>query len=75
MVKCLSPCGVLLRDRDHGYEIAPGSLSISMKDGLTARHFIATSANREKHVPMAELAHLLGAHDRVDSFQLANCRN
>ncbi|MDP9123657.1 MAG: MgtC/SapB family protein [Pseudomonadota bacterium] len=61
--------------RDQGYEIAPGSLSINMKDGLTEWHFIATSANREKHVPMTELASLLGAHERIDSFQLANCRN
>jgi putative Mg2+ transporter-C (MgtC) family protein len=60
---------------DRGYQISPGSLSISMKDGLTEWQFIATCRVQEKHVPMDELARLLEDHERVDSFHLAHCRN
>jgi len=60
---------------DQGYAIAPGTLSISMKDSLAEWHFIATAATREKHLPMAELAQLLGADERIESFQLAHRRN
>jgi len=58
-----------------GYAIAAGSLSIGMKEGLVEWHFVATSASRGKHAPLTELAQLLGANERVDSFQLAHTRS
>ncbi|HEY8975116.1 MAG TPA: MgtC/SapB family protein [Burkholderiaceae bacterium] len=60
---------------ERGYEIAPGSLSIGMKDGLVEWHFVAMCAKRSKHAPLAELAQLLGSDARIDSFQLAHTRN
>lgn len=60
---------------EQGYRIAPGTLSISMTDRLTEWHFIATAATREKHLPMGALAQLLGADERIESFQLAHRRN
>ncbi|MCU4119485.1 hypothetical protein [Variovorax sp. N23] len=46
-----------------------------MKDSLAEWHFIATAATRETHLPMAELAQVLGADERIESFQLAHRRN
>ncbi len=60
---------------EHGYEIAPGTLSIDMNDGLAEWHFIATAATREKHLPMPELAQLLAADERIASFKLAHRRS
>ncbi len=60
---------------ERGYEIVGGSLSISMKDGLVEWHFAATSGSRGKHAPLTELAHVLSADARIDSFHLAHTRN
>ena len=60
---------------ERGYEIADGSLSITMKDGQAEWHFVANCASKSKHAPLAELAQLLGGDARVDSFQLAHTRN
>jgi putative Mg2+ transporter-C (MgtC) family protein len=60
---------------ERGYEIVQGSLSIGMQNGLVEWHFAASCTNRSKHAPLAELAQLLGADDRIDSFQLAHTRN
>ncbi|MDV2453251.1 hypothetical protein [Xanthomonas hortorum] len=46
-----------------------------MNDSLAEWHFIATAATREKHLPMAEIARVLGADERIESFQLAHRRN
>ena len=60
---------------EQGYKIAPGTLSISMNDRLVEWHFVATAATREKHLPMAALAGLLDADERIESFNLAHRRN
>jgi putative Mg2+ transporter-C (MgtC) family protein len=60
---------------ERGYAIIPGSLSIGMKEGLVEWHFVASSASRERHAPLAELARLLDGDARIDSFQLAHTRN
>ena len=59
---------------ERGYEIVAGSLSIGMKEGLVEWHFAATSASRGKHAPLTELAQVLSADARIDSFQLAHTR-
>lgn len=60
---------------ERGYQIAAGSLSLSMKDGLVEWHFVATCPSHGRHAPLAELAQMLGADSRIDSFQLAHTRN
>jgi len=60
---------------ERGYEIAEGSLSIGMNQGLVEWHFVATCVNRGMHAPLAELAQLLGDDERIDSYQLAHTRN
>jgi putative Mg2+ transporter-C (MgtC) family protein len=60
---------------ERGYEMVGGSLSIAMKDGLVEWHFAATSGSRGKHAPLTELAQLLCADARIDSFHLAHTRN
>ena len=60
---------------ERGYEIAEGSLSIGMKDGLVEWHFVATCATRGMHAPLTQLAQLLNEDERIDSYQLAHTRN
>ncbi|MBV8603076.1 MAG: MgtC/SapB family protein [Pelomonas sp.] len=60
---------------ERGYRIAEGSLSIGMKEGLVEWHFVATCVNRDAHAPLTQLAQMLGADERIDSYQLAHTRN
>lgn len=60
---------------ERGYEMAEGSLSINMKDGLVEWHFVATCASHASHAPLAKLAELLESDARIDSYQLAHTRN
>jgi putative Mg2+ transporter-C (MgtC) family protein len=60
---------------ERGYEIAEGSLSIGMKEGLVEWHFVATCASHTAHAPLTELAQLLCSDERIDSYQLAHTRN
>ncbi len=61
--------------RRYGYEMAEGSLAIHAQRGAAEWHFIATAHDKRKRTSMTELAHVMGANDLVDSFQLSHCRN
>ncbi len=66
-----------LRDavREHGYLLADGSLSITMREGMAEWHFIATALDKNGRTSMPELARALSTNERVEGFQLAHCRN
>lgn len=61
--------------KEHGYEIATSSLSISVHGGAPEWHFIANALDSKKKGAMSELAHLMTHYEGVESFQLAHCRN
>jgi putative Mg2+ transporter-C (MgtC) family protein len=67
----------LLREaaRNRGYEIAPGTLSIHCKEGVTEWHFVAVSYRKNSGTSISELASQLASYSGVESFQLAPARN
>ena len=61
--------------RKRGYEIAPGSISISMRDGKTEWHFVAVAFDKTSGSPLSELANELSQVENVAGFQLSHARN
>jgi len=58
-----------------GYEIAPGSISISHSEGKTKWSFVAVAFDRTSGAPVTDLARELAAVEGVDGFHLAPARN
>lgn len=58
-----------------GYDIAPGSISITMKDGYLDWNFIAVARNRARMVTVAELSYEMGKFEGVIGFRLNYARN
>lgn len=58
-----------------GYEIAGGSIGISMENGNTEWHFVAVAFDKTSGAPLAELARELAQFEGVESFQLSHARN
>jgi putative Mg2+ transporter-C (MgtC) family protein len=58
-----------------GYEIAPGSISISSQNGRTEWHFVAVSFDKSSGAPIAELAREMKTFDGLEGFQLSHARN
>lgn len=56
-----------------GYEIAGGSISISMNNGKASWQFVAV--NQGKGAPLSALAQELGSFEGMESFHLAHARN
>lgn len=57
------------------YDIADGSISISLKDGHPEWHFVAVARSRQNMVPVSELAQEMTNFDGVVGFRLAYARN
>jgi putative Mg2+ transporter-C (MgtC) family protein len=58
-----------------GYEIAGGSIVISLKDGHAEWRFVAVARNRQTMVPISELAGEMSRFEGVIGFNLAYARN
>jgi putative Mg2+ transporter-C (MgtC) family protein len=58
-----------------GYEVAPGSISIAMREGRTEWHFVAVAFDKTSGSPLSDLAHDLSQVDGVIGFQLSHARN
>jgi putative Mg2+ transporter-C (MgtC) family protein len=58
-----------------GYEIAGGSISISMRNGKSEWHFVAVAFNKSSGVPISELAREMSTFDGLESFHLSHARN
>jgi putative Mg2+ transporter-C (MgtC) family protein len=57
-----------------GYDIARGSLSISVRDGQPEGHFLAVAHDKSKGLAVAELARLMTLQDGVESFRVCHQR-
>lgn len=58
-----------------GYEIAPGSISISVKNGKTEWHFVAVAFNKSSGAPISELASEMYSFEGLEGFHLSHARN
>ena len=58
-----------------GYEIAPGSISVSMRDRRIELHFVAVAFHRNSGAPVNELAEELSKVEDVVGFNLLHARN
>lgn len=58
-----------------GYEIASGSLSISLKDNKLEWHFVAIALGKDSGEPMSQLTGELTTFEGVESFALSHARN
>jgi len=58
-----------------GYEIAGGSISISVENGKMEWHFVAVAFNKTSGAPLSELAHEMDQFEGLESFQLSHARN
>lgn len=61
--------------RDRGYDIAPGSLSITREDGHIEWRFTAVAISKNKGAPIAQLAEELSKSEGVIAFSVAHARN
>ena len=60
---------------EQGYQIAGGSLSISMKEDCLEWKFVALALGKDKGAPMTVLSRVLTLADGVDNYNLAPARN
>jgi putative Mg2+ transporter-C (MgtC) family protein len=58
-----------------GYEVAPGSIAISMHEGKIEWHFVAVAFDKTSGAPLSDLAHELSQVEGVTGFHLAHARN
>ncbi len=58
-----------------GYEVAPGSFSISYVDGRSEWRFTAASLGKDRAMNLARLSDELRSFDGVESFDLSPARN
>jgi putative Mg2+ transporter-C (MgtC) family protein len=58
-----------------GFEIAGGTISISLKDNCHEWSFVAVAQNRQRMVPISELALEMSRFDGVTHFNLNYARN
>ena len=67
----------VLRDMasSRGYDIAGGSIVISLKDGAPEWRFIAVARRRQNMTPISELAHEMSRFEGVTGFNLSYARN
>lgn len=61
--------------KKRGYEIAGGSISISMREGKLEWHFVAVAFDKNSGAAISELARELSEVDGVTAFQLSQARN
>ena len=72
-----TPSEVALRQMaaSRGYEIASGTISIVLDDGVLEWSFVAVARNRQKMVPISELSHEMARFEGVTGFKLNYARN
>lgn len=58
-----------------GYEIAGGSISITVRDGKTEWHFVAVAFDKNSGAPISELAREMTEFEGLDGFHLSHARN
>lgn len=58
-----------------GYDIANGTIAISLQDGKPEWHFVAIARNRHSMVPISELAREMAKFEGVAGFHLSHARN
>ena len=58
-----------------GYDIAGGTIAISVQDGKPEWHFVAIARNRQSMVPISELAREMAKFEGVVGFHLSHARN
>jgi len=61
--------------REHGYEIARGSLSIIFRDGQPEWRFLAVARDKRKGAPVSDLAKMMSHYKGVESFQVSPARH
>lgn len=61
--------------KKRGYEVAGGSIAISMRDGNMEWHFVAVAFDKSSGAAISELARELSQVDGVTGFQLSHARN
>lgn len=71
------PVEASLRDMatQRGYDIADGSITISMDQDGFVWNFVAVARSRHKMAPLSQLGQELGRHDGVQSFRIGFARN
>ena len=57
------------------YDIAAGTISIALNDGVLEWSFVAVARNRQTMVPISELSTEMARFDGVTGFQLNYARN
>jgi putative Mg2+ transporter-C (MgtC) family protein len=58
-----------------GFEIASGTISITLKDSCPEWQFVAVAHNRQNMVPISELAREMTRFDGVTGFYITHARN
>jgi len=58
-----------------GYDIASGTISIELEDGILQWSFVAVARNRQRMMPISELSHEMTRFEGVTGFQLNYARN
>jgi putative Mg2+ transporter-C (MgtC) family protein len=58
-----------------GYEIAGGSISISLQNGKTEWHFVAVAFDKGSGALISELAREMREFEGLESFHLSHARN
>ncbi len=58
-----------------GYEIAGGSISISVQNSKAEWHFVAVAFSKSSGAPISELAHEMGQFEGLEGFHLSHARN
>jgi len=60
---------------NRGYEIASGSISISMQSGKIEWHFVAVAYNKSSGAPISVLARDMSQVEGLESFHVTHARN
>ncbi|MBV8634343.1 MAG: MgtC/SapB family protein [Burkholderiaceae bacterium] len=67
--------GVQAQMREAGFDIAAGSITVSMRDGSLNWHFVAQAKDRRIGKSVTTLADLLSKQAGIGSFDVAHARN
>jgi putative Mg2+ transporter-C (MgtC) family protein len=72
-----TPVEAALRGMSHtrGYDIAGGTIVISMDQGAYSWKFVAVARSRQKMAPISDLGTEMGKFPGVQSFHVAYARN
>ena len=60
--------------RERGYDIARGSLSMTVRGGQPEWHFLAVARDKTMGIAVSDLARLMASHEGVESFNVSDQR-